>query len=587
MDARIGQSEFFGERQAKRFDCSFDGCNRTYSTAGNRRTHERSHRGELPFTCARPTCGKAFLTSYALRVHARGHTHERPFACNAHECNKAFNTLYRLKAHGRLHTGETFNCSTLGCLKFFTTRSDLRKHIRTHTGERPFRCDYDGCEKAFADGHHLRTHARRHSEVRHPSDSISDEFHPNRLVPQPLHPEDLCSFSSLSELSPVTVMSDISDVRSPSLLAGGDLSVISPGTLFSFLMPDEDQVPDGVSDCSSGNSLSNLTLTTPPHPLYQPRPRAVSPTLPALLPLSTLAPNVEERMEVEREGVVTVDENLSDNITCTGSGNEALVNVEDVTVLGMRNICREDSNTNSTCNPSFANISVSNCTTTQNSIISTTSFSTSNHNPVPLTSCCITTTHRHIPAVANIPILNLPLQNLTSTNPGLSMIPMPSLPSTSDPAYPFTSISNSNPTRTMPSFTSMLTPNKISVSSMSDSVSNSLPANPIASGVESSRVGGVQSVLEGLRELGIVLGDGKASLGEMGQSEESQKSGREKVTVERVYFATAARGAGQAAGCCPPTVPVIVIKQEEACICHCVCNVNNCTNTSTSNKEDP
>uniref|UniRef100_UPI00358FA1E7 metal regulatory transcription factor 1 isoform X4 n=1 Tax=Myxine glutinosa TaxID=7769 RepID=UPI00358FA1E7 len=445
MDARIGQSEFFGERQAKRFDCSFDGCNRTYSTAGNRRTHERSHRGELPFTCARPTCGKAFLTSYALRVHARGHTHERPFACNAHECNKAFNTLYRLKAHGRLHTGETFNCSTLGCLKFFTTRSDLRKHIRTHTGERPFRCDYDGCEKAFADGHHLRTHARRHSEVRHPSDSISDEFHPNRLVPQPLHPEDLCSFSSLSELSPVTVMSDISDVRSPSLLAGGDLSVISPGTLFSFLMPDEDQVPDGaVSDCSSGNSLSNLTLTTPPHPLYQPRPRAVSPTLPALLPLSTLAPNVEERMEVEREGVVTVDENLSDNITCTGSGNEALVNVEDVTVLGMRNIW-----------------------------------------------------------------------------------------------------------------------------------------------VESSRVGGVQSVLEGLRELGIVLGDGKASLGEMGQSEESQKSGREKVTVERVYFATAARGAGQAAGCCPPTVPVIVIKQEEACICHCVCNVNNCTNTSTSNKEDP
>ena len=249
--------------------------------------------------------------------------------------------------------------------------------------------------------------------------------------------------------------------------------------------------------------------------------------LPASLPLSALAPGIEERTELERGGVKTVDENLSDNITGTGSGNEGLANVEDVTVRGMRNICGEDSNPNSTCNPSFAKISVSNCTTTKNLIVSTSSFSPSNHNPIPLTSHCLTTTHGHIPAVTNIPVLNLSLQSLTSTNPGLSPIPTPSLPSTSGPTFPFTSILNCNPTcTTMPGFTSMLPPNEISnVASTPDSVSNSLPTNPDVSGVGSSRVGGVQSVLEGLRELGIVLGDGKVSLGVTGQSEEPPKVG--------------------------------------------------------------
>lgn len=160
--AKVAQDEN-RQNESKRFECTYTGCSRTYSTTGNLKSHLKTHNGNYTFQCTFEGCSKAFVSSYSLKIHVRVHTGEKPYPCVEEGCQKTFNTLYRLRAHKRLHSGQTFNCGFDDCFKPFTTKSDLRKHQRIHTGEKPFHCDQQGCDRAFANSHHLKYHIRTHT----------------------------------------------------------------------------------------------------------------------------------------------------------------------------------------------------------------------------------------------------------------------------------------------------------------------------------------------------------------------------------------------------------------------------------------
>ncbi|KAK6630240.1 hypothetical protein RUM43_014939 [Polyplax serrata] len=152
------------QEKSKGFRCSYQNCNKSYSSIHHLKVHLRVHTGDRPFRCSVEGCNKAFSTGFGLKTHFRTHNGERPYTCNHANCEKGFKTSGDLQKHIRTHTGERpFLCPIPNCGRSFTTCNICKVHVRTHTGERPYKCTYPNCDKTFASVTNQRNHMRIHS----------------------------------------------------------------------------------------------------------------------------------------------------------------------------------------------------------------------------------------------------------------------------------------------------------------------------------------------------------------------------------------------------------------------------------------
>ncbi|XP_059111818.1 Kruppel-like factor 18 [Peromyscus eremicus] len=95
------------DRKLKQYFCSFQNCDKAYTTLFHLKDHVRKHTGEKPYVCKELGCSWTFFRSVDLKRHQSKHSGERPYFCAT--CNKNFSRLWYLKKHQMICSGSSPN----------------------------------------------------------------------------------------------------------------------------------------------------------------------------------------------------------------------------------------------------------------------------------------------------------------------------------------------------------------------------------------------------------------------------------------------------------------------------------------------
>lgn len=119
----------------KKFKCSFEGCDRSFSQNGILNAHYKTHADTKEFSCV--ICNQQFKSKSYLKKHQESHSGNRPHIC--HVCGNKYLQASHLKDHLSCHTQERrFACEY--CKKTFRHKKQFTEHKNMHEGNRTYKC---------------------------------------------------------------------------------------------------------------------------------------------------------------------------------------------------------------------------------------------------------------------------------------------------------------------------------------------------------------------------------------------------------------------------------------------------------------
>ncbi|KAA8895652.1 hypothetical protein FN846DRAFT_968651 [Sphaerosporella brunnea] len=154
--------------RTKKYDCTHEGCDKSFTRPCRLEEHMRSHSGERIYKCDQDPehCDKSFLRESHLKAHIKAiHVKIKPYKCTfqipmGQEDNRG-EFGFKRKASEPAEGGEDEETGMKECGASFPTNQHLKRHIESHLKTFPYICkDYPPCTAGFRKKGPLARHVR-------------------------------------------------------------------------------------------------------------------------------------------------------------------------------------------------------------------------------------------------------------------------------------------------------------------------------------------------------------------------------------------------------------------------------------------
>jgi hypothetical protein len=141
-------------------DCTYLGCNKSFTTRSHLNRHIQSEHEVKRFEC--PTCHIKFTRKEKLKKHTAEFHKGKQYVCSYPGCNKPFKQESDLQKHIPKHSTIHF-CADCG--DSFLEIKGLQDHIKNMHIKKPRVCKYLNCGETFTSDYKLNHHIGKHSDI--------------------------------------------------------------------------------------------------------------------------------------------------------------------------------------------------------------------------------------------------------------------------------------------------------------------------------------------------------------------------------------------------------------------------------------